>query len=98
MKCPQIGPYGKFSLVKEVYVGNQPCEKGFTIPDSVSPTSGDDVIWEMTHHVTSVFIIVCLLYYSGKTCSRESAVKTFAYINDDSKKLVGWNSLLPPHK
>jgi len=44
MKCPQIGPYGKFSLVKEVYVGNQPCEKGFTIPDSVCPTSGDDVI------------------------------------------------------
>jgi len=22
MKYPQIGPYGEFSLVKEVYVGN----------------------------------------------------------------------------
>ena len=94
IKCPQIGPYGKFSLVKEVYVGNQPCERGFIIPDSVSPTSGEDVIGEMTHHVTSGFIIVCFLYYSGKRCSRESAVKTFTCINDDSKKSVGWNAFL----
>jgi hypothetical protein len=98
MKCPQIGPCGKFSLMKEVYVGNQPWGKGSTLPDSVSPTSGDDVIWVMTHHVTSGFIIVCFLYYSGKRCARESAVKTFSYINDDSKKLVGLNFILLPHK
>jgi len=41
-------------------------------------------------HVTSGFIIVCLLSYSAKRCSRESAVKTYTYINDDNKKLVGW--------
>jgi hypothetical protein len=43
MKCPQIGPYGKFSLVKEVYVGNQPCEKAL-LSQTMSPSSGDDVI------------------------------------------------------